>query len=497
MPNIPEMPQPAQEGGDIEQMLAQLSPEELQQLAAQLGSEMQDPSASAGGDEVSELANAIEQHLAQNPEAAVAGAEPEKMAALRTVKSAGYIEGFIHQAVMGGANLKQAVDMYDNALTSTIFNLKQAALKGDQHKLDLNNNGKIDSSDLKNIRHEKSETPTQEKKEHMNNDMEEVKEAAYYEGVFERAAEYGFSKQATVELLHKIASFEEQALSLGDGGGVEPGFGLGNVTSLPGSDFEDTMRGFQRAGKEMADAKTFDRIPHEMFGGTPNVRLDNIATPEYLRDQVLGEKQLPSHFNLNNPIGNQSLMEKIQKFIGQHKSGLGMGALGLGAAGLGAGAYALANRKSNKEKKGSLEDEIALSLGDGGGAEPGFGLGNVTSLPGSDFEDTMRGFSRAGKEMADAKTFDRIPHEMFGGTPDVRLDNPVTPEYLRDQVLGEKQLPSHFNLNDPDPNASLMEKIKNFMKAHKSGLGMGAAGLGAAGLGAGGYALANRKKKNH
>jgi hypothetical protein len=487
MPNIPEMPQPAQEGGDIEQMLAQLSPEELQQLAAQLGSEMQDPSAGAGGDEVSELANAIEQHLAQNPEAAVDGAEPEKMAALRTVKSAGYIEGFIHQAVMGGANLKQAVDMYDNALTSTIFNLKQAALKGDQHKLDLNNNGKIDSSDLKNLRHEKSETPNQEKKEHMNNDMEEVKEAAYYEGVFERAAEYGFSKQAAVELLYKIAGpFDEQDLPLG-AGGEGAGF-LGQVTSLPGSDFEDKLRPISDAVQKIRDAKPFD-YHAPAFGGTPFMSLGNAATPEYIAQQGLGVKQFPDSFNLNNPNPNAGLMEKIQNFIKSHKSGLGMGALGLGAAGLGAGAYALANRKSNKEKKGSLEDEIALSLGQEASENPN-SLGSAMELG----NITPSGMSDADRQLAEAAAFSKG----MGGT-----NNP----FLL-QNRGGYEASNHIGIDsvnadqwDQAPylkaNTSLQDtKMEHLIRQLKGMARPAALGLGAAGLGAGAaYGLSRGKDK--
>ena len=329
MPNIPEMPQPAQEGGDIEQMLAQLSPEELQQLAAQLGSEMQDPSASAGGDEVSELANAIEQHLAQNPEAAVAGAEPEKMAALRTVKSAGYIEGFIHQAVMGGANLKQAVDMYDNALTSTILNLKQAALKGDQHKLDLNNNGKIDSSDLKNLRHEKSETPTQEKKEHMNNDIEEVKEAAYYEGVFERAAEYGLPKQAAAELINKLA------FGLGDAAdAVDPtSISLGNSSPGGMSAVEQTFKGLGDFSKSLGGANNpFALANRGGYEASNHVGIDSVNPETW--DQE-------SRLNANTSLQDTKLEHLIRKLKGM----AGPAAYGAGAAGLGAGAYALANRK--------------------------------------------------------------------------------------------------------------------------------------------------------
>jgi hypothetical protein len=319
--------------------------------------------------------------------------------------------------------------------------------------------------------------------------------------VFERAAEYGLSKQAAAELLHKIAAFEEQALGLGTGGGVEPGFGLGNVTSLPGSDFADKMRPFERYSKENGgmNNRFLDYIGGA-FGGKGGVKMDNVITPEYLRQQVLGEKQLPSVFNLNNPDPNATLMDKIQRFISQHKTGLGMGALGLGAAGLGAGAYALANRK-NKEKKGSF-DEMPLSLGEGLPEDPtmlgpAVDLGNVTSLPGSDFEDKMRGFERYSKEHGGANNpFNYVSDLLGGGKRNVTLDNVVNDDYLRDQVLGEKQLPSHFNLNNPDPNESLADKVRRFIKAHKTGLGMGAAGVGAAGLGAGAaYGLSRGKDK--
>jgi hypothetical protein len=364
--------------------------------------------------------------------------------------------------------------------------------------LDLNNNGKIDSSDLKNLRHEKSETPTQEKKEHMNNDMEEVKEAAYYEGVFERAAEYGFSKQAAVELLYKIAGpFDDQDLNLGAGG---EGAGLlGQVTSLPGSDFADKMRPFERFSKENGGLNNrFLNYLGGSFGGSGGVTLDNAATPEYMANQILGAKQFPDRINLNNPNPNAGLMEKIQDFIKSHKSGLGMGALGLGAAGLGAGAYALANRKSNKEKKGSLEDALALSLGQGAPENPNslgaaLELGNTTSLPGSDFEDVMRGHEHFSKENGGL-------HNMFNSInsppTDLQIDKDIPPGYFESQPLGAKQFPDRINLNNPDPNATLMDKIHNFIKAHKSGLGMGAAGVGAAGLGAGAaYGLSRGKDK--
>jgi hypothetical protein len=202
MQNNPEMPASAPEQGDdeIEQLLAQLSPEQLEQLAAELSNYMQSPD-QAGGGHVGDLASAIEAHLAQNPEAAAPEAiEPEKMAAFALVKSAAYIEGFLNHAIAEGADIKQAVDMYDSSLTETLANLKEAALKGNQHKLDVDKDGKIEASDLAKLRHEKSETPKQEKKEHKDK-MEEIKEAAYFEGVLQRASEYGFSENAVMDIV--------------------------------------------------------------------------------------------------------------------------------------------------------------------------------------------------------------------------------------------------------------------------------------------------------
>ena len=209
MPNNPEMPAlaPEQGGDEIEQLLSQLSPEQLEQLATELSGYMQSPEQTAGAGRVGDLASAIEAHLAQNPEAAAPEAiEPEKMAAFALVKSASYIEGFLNQAVAGGANIKQAVDMYDSSLTETLMNLKQAALKGNQYKLDVDKDGKIEASDLAKLRHEKTESPKEENKEHQE-DMKEIKEAAYYDGLFERAREYGFSEKDTLTIIKSANSF--------------------------------------------------------------------------------------------------------------------------------------------------------------------------------------------------------------------------------------------------------------------------------------------------
>jgi hypothetical protein len=182
----------------IDQLLSQLSPEELDQLAAELSGEMQAAPGmegqGAGGEDVGELAQAIQEHLAQNPEAAVAGATPEKAAALDFVKSASYIEGFLNQAIDRGVSVKQAVDMYDQALTTTINTMKSAELKGNQTKLDVDKDGKIEASDLKKLRAGKT---------HSSDD--EVKTAAYYEGIIERAREYGFSDHEAIQFVKSAA----------------------------------------------------------------------------------------------------------------------------------------------------------------------------------------------------------------------------------------------------------------------------------------------------
>lgn len=247
-------------GGELEHLISQLSPEELEHLASQISGDMQHPGEQEDGmhpggeDEVAALAQAIQAHLHQNPEAGLEGAEPEKMAALNFVKSAAYIEGFIKQAVDRGVGVSQAIDLYDNALTQTIEGLrkqsmvahsvmaeamspkaravrmltglkndvkanpkryvaelaplaagfsvgratadkkdkedKKAELKGGQHKLDVNHNGKLDATDFKMLRNKGKKSVD-----------ESTKEAAYYEGVLERAREYGFSDSEAIQIV--------------------------------------------------------------------------------------------------------------------------------------------------------------------------------------------------------------------------------------------------------------------------------------------------------
>jgi DNA-binding transcriptional regulator YhcF (GntR family) len=113
-------------GVDVEQLLSQLSPEELQALVAELSAGA-GGGAGGGGDDVGGLSSNIASSLAQNPEAQVPGAPPEKAAALEFVKSAEYIEGFIKQALDYGLNVNEAVGMYDSALTTTVDALKKEA----------------------------------------------------------------------------------------------------------------------------------------------------------------------------------------------------------------------------------------------------------------------------------------------------------------------------------------------------------------------------------
>jgi hypothetical protein len=158
---------------EIDQLLSQLSPEELEQLAAELAADMQGGGAAEGqpsDDEVAQLAQSIEGNLSQNPEAALpAGAPPEKTAALDFVKSAEYIEGFLGQAVSRGIHIKQAVDMYDQALCQTLNTLSQGVVEKVAYA--------EDSTEI------------------------DEKTAAYYEGVIERAREYGLSDTEALKLV--------------------------------------------------------------------------------------------------------------------------------------------------------------------------------------------------------------------------------------------------------------------------------------------------------
>jgi len=226
---------------ELDQLLAQLSPEEIEQLAQELANEMEGGAPEGDSTEleqIPELAAAIEQQLGQNPEVAEATAPaPEmteevmaKQSAINFIKSAEYVEGFLEQAVGRGMNLKQAVELYDTAFSTTFQQLKTSELKGDQHKLDLNNNNKIDSEDLKNLRAGKKENKEAELKgdQHkldLNNnnkiDSEDLKNlragkkdkvdektAAYYEGVLERCREYGLSDEQAIDFVKSAAPLQ-------------------------------------------------------------------------------------------------------------------------------------------------------------------------------------------------------------------------------------------------------------------------------------------------
>ncbi len=167
MPEAPmgEAPMsPEGEDEELNQLLAQLSPEEIEQLAQELAAEMEGQSAGSNeAEQIPELAAAIEQQLGQNPEVAEATApSPEmteevmaKQSAINFIKSAEYVEGFLEQAVGRGMNLKQAVELYDSAFSTTFNQLKTSQLKGDQHKLDIDGDGKIEGEDLKKLREDK------------------------------------------------------------------------------------------------------------------------------------------------------------------------------------------------------------------------------------------------------------------------------------------------------------------------------------------------------
>jgi hypothetical protein len=257
------------EDAHLDQMLSQLSPEELDQLAEQLAGEMQGGPAAGpegGGEDVGELAQAIEQHLSQNPEASIPQAAPEKMAALEFVKSASYIEGFLNQAIDRGVSVKQAIDMYDQSLTNTIISLKHAELKGNQHKLDVDCDGKIEAEDLKKLREgNKGKTAELKGNQHkldadhdgkieaedlkkLREDAkgktaeelrEEIKTAAYYEGVIERAREHGLSDYDAV-------NFVKEAVARKRNPGQRKPFKSkrAKVSENPGSTFKNFVKGF-------------------------------------------------------------------------------------------------------------------------------------------------------------------------------------------------------------------------------------------------------------
>lgn len=60
-----------------------------------------------------------------------------------------YINGFVKRASEYGFSYNEAISL-----------LKQSALTGDQHKLDVNHDGKIEASDLKALRNRKKNEKT-------------------------------------------------------------------------------------------------------------------------------------------------------------------------------------------------------------------------------------------------------------------------------------------------------------------------------------------------
>jgi hypothetical protein len=177
---------------EIEQMIDQLSPEEVQELLQHLEGEQGNP-------QLPELAEAIESRVGANPQVAEMLAPQEgasedllaKQSAIKFIKSASYVEGFLDQALNRGIDLKTAVDLYDDAFSKTFNQIKLSALEGDQKKLDVDNDGKIEGEDLKKLREGKKDK------------VEEVDEktAAYYEGMLEQARALGLSDSQALEIV--------------------------------------------------------------------------------------------------------------------------------------------------------------------------------------------------------------------------------------------------------------------------------------------------------
>jgi len=230
-----------EEGGGIEHLLSQLSPEELEELATQLSGDMQHPDQHEGGEDVAQLAHSIQGHLDQSPAASPeAPAEPEKMAALGMIKSAAYIEGFINQALHHGANVKQAVDLYDQALTQTIEAMNKTAARGLAARFTKGvSNAYKGAKKSVSSAAKKTENFVKKNKVPMigsaiggaiggaaaekltaagtfKKSKDDEKTAAYCEGIYKRALEYGFDHSEAVALveqsLDKVAAGKSSAI---------------------------------------------------------------------------------------------------------------------------------------------------------------------------------------------------------------------------------------------------------------------------------------------
>ena len=287
---------------EIEHLLSQLSPEELEQLVQEI-SQMQGGEAGApeGADQIPAAAAGIEQQLSNHPAVAEETApqpNPDeatlaKQSAINFIKSANYIEGFLEQAMGRGMGLKQAVELYDSAFTSTFNQLKQSELIGNQKKIDVNHNGKIDGDDLKKLREGKKENEKQselignQKKIDVNHngkidgdDLKKLragkkttevdeKTAAYYEGVLERAREYGLSDAQALQVVKEAMEKEAGKFS-------EFANGAWNTAKTVGS-------------KAYSGAKTLGRGVKSLAEETGKTYLDH---PFYTAAAIAGGSQL-------------------------------------------------------------------------------------------------------------------------------------------------------------------------------------------------------------
>lgn len=218
-------------GGDaVEHALSQLSPDQVEQLASELSQDMQTPG-SEGSGEIGDLASAIEQHLSQNPEASAPGVAPEKAAALSFIKSASYIEGFLNQAIEDGANIKQAVDLYDSALTQTVQSLKTAETES----------------------------------------RDSVKIASYYDGVFERALEYGYTVKEAEAIVHAAMSKESGIKDMAKGVKKTVRKGMEGVKKYVDKknyqDFDKRINKFPAARKQVEIRKNEAKAKGRIEGG--------------------------------------------------------------------------------------------------------------------------------------------------------------------------------------------------------------------------------------
>ena len=481
MPNDVPTSQPAPDNQHIEELISQLSPQELELLATALSSDMQNPS---GGDgSVANLAQAIEAHLANTPEAALPEASTEEAAALQFIKSASYIEGFINHAVSSGLGLKEAVDIYDYSLVDTLTRFKTAEESEEHEEAESSSEEKKEHKRKSQKAHEKSETYKQEQQEHMNdNKIEEIKLAAYYEGVFERAKEYGFSDHQTMNLL-KAAEGEE------------------DLSAIPHDSFEDVKRFL--AGDQLANA-----VGEESGSYTPGDAPYGVSA-QRVSPGILG--QLKNYLS----AGGNKLQEGLASAKG-YTQGLpanqlrnaGIAAGGLGALGLGAYAAHKANKNKEESEKYASFRAGAIKQGSAYGLTPqqtlsilkaaDFNLDEAsTGVPaGSEFpagmleDEAARGFG-AGERFvpqADAVSMLDKARQAMATRAAMGEEPGGADASILEKLLGLKD-------NAAASMSKATDSAQSFANDHQNALrnaGIGALGL--AGGGALGYAAANKKK---